>query len=158
MMSFMRPAAAGLVLSFAAAAHLVAAPPPAFRVAPFEADITVPIGHALVGGARIDAKQIVDPLFAKGFVLLAGPDGGAAEPIVVVALDWCQCNNDSYDRWREVLAAAAGTSRQRVMLAAVHQHDAPICDLRAQAILDAVGLQRSLCDAAFHERAVRRVA
>jgi hypothetical protein len=89
----------------------------AFRVAPFEADITIPIGHACMGGGVADAKEIVDPLFAKGFVLL-----GAGEPVVVVALDWCQCNNDSYDRWREALAEAAGTSLKRVMLATVHQH------------------------------------
>ena len=70
-----------------------------FRAAVFEADITIPVGHACMGGGVADAKEIVDPLFAKGFVLL-----GPAEPIVVVALDWCQCNNDSYDRWRDVLA------------------------------------------------------
>lgn len=54
---------------------------PEFRVATFEADITIPIGHACMGGGVADAKEIMDPLFAKGFVLL-----GAGEPIVVVAL------------------------------------------------------------------------
>ena len=73
---------------------------PDFRVATFQADITIPIGHACMGGGVADAKQILDPLFAKGFVLL-----GAGEPIVLVALDWCQCNNDSYDHWRSGLAA-----------------------------------------------------
>lgn len=53
-----------------------------FRAATFEADITIPIGHACMGGGVADAKQIVDPLFAKGFVLL-----GAGEPLVVVALE-----------------------------------------------------------------------
>ena len=107
-----------------------------FRVATFEADITIPIGHACMGGGVQDAKEIVDPLLAKGFVLL-----GAGKPIVVVALDWCQCNNDSYDRWRAGLAKATGTSNERVMLATVHQHDAPICDLTAQRLLDQHGLQ-----------------
>lgn len=125
-----------------------------FRVATFEADITIPIGHACMGGGIADAREVADPLYAKGFVLLA--DG--EKPVVVAALDWCQCNNDSYDRWREALSQAAGTSPQRVMLATVHQHDAPICDLRAQALLDEVGLQKSICDAAFHEQAVQRVA
>lgn len=124
-----------------------------FRVATFEADITIPIGHACMGGGVADAREIVDPLFAKGFVLL-----GAGQPIVVVALDWCQCNNDSYDRWRAVLANAAGTSPQRVMLATVHQHDAPICDLTAQRLLDAQGHPGWNCDPAFHERAVQRTA
>lgn len=123
------------------------------RVATFEADITIPIGHACMGGGVADAKEIVDPLFAKGFVLL-----GAGKPIVVVALDWCQCNNDSYDRWREALANAAGTSPRRVMLATVHQHDAPICDLTAQRLLDQHGLKGWNCDPEFHEQTVQRTA
>jgi hypothetical protein len=125
-----------------------------FRVATFQADITIPIGHACMGGGVANARSIVDPLFAKGFVLL--PED--AQPVVVVALDWCQANNDSYDRWREVLAAAAATSPVRVMLSTVHQHDAPITDLRAQAIMDTVGLEGSICDPAFHETAAQRVA
>ena len=124
-----------------------------FRAATFEADVTVPIGHACMGGGVADAKKIVDPLFAKGFVLL-----GAGEPIVVVALDWCRCNNDSYDRWREVLAEAAETSPRRVLLATVHQHDAPTCDLTAQKLLDQQGLKGYNCDPEFHEKAVQRTA
>jgi len=136
---------APLEKTFAAAAE--------FRVATFQADITIPLGHACMGGGVQDAKQIVDPLFAKGFVLL-----GAGEPIVVLALDWCQCNNDSYDRWRAGLAGAAGTSVERVMLATVHQHDAPICDLTAQSLLDQQGLKGWNCDPVFHEQAVQRTA
>jgi len=124
-----------------------------YRVAAFEADVTIPLGHACMGGGIADAKEIDDPLFAKGFVLL-----GAGEPIVLVALDWCQCNNDSYDRWRDVLAEAAGTVRRRVMLATVHQHDAPICDLTAQKLLDQYGLRGYNCDPVFHEKAVQRTA
>ena len=124
-----------------------------FRVTTFEADITIPIGHACMGGGVADAKEIVDPLFAKGFVLT-----GAGKPIVVIALDWCQCNNDSYDRWRDVLAEVAGTTRERVMLATVHQHDAPICDLTAQRLLDEKGLVGYNCDPEFHEVAVQRTA
>ncbi len=132
---------------------LAAAAPAEYRVATFEADVTIPIGHACMGGGVADAREIVDPLYAKGFVLL-GPD----RPIVVVALDWCQCNNDSYDRWRDALAEAAGTTRTRVMLATVHQHDAPICDLEAQRLLDQYGLKGWNCDPEFHERAVERTA
>lgn len=124
-----------------------------FRAATFEADITIPVGHACMGGGVTDAKRIVDSLFAKGFVLL-----GAGEPIVVAALDWCQCNNDSYDRWRAGLAEAAGTRAERVMLATVHQHDAPICDLTAQRLLDQHGLTNWNCDPVFHEQAVQRTA
>src|SRR3982750_1733177 len=88
-----------------------------FSVATFEADITIPVGHACMGGGIADAKTILDPLYAKGFGFL-----GAGEPVVVVALDWCQVNNRSYDRWRDALAEAAGTVPARVMLATVHQH------------------------------------
>jgi hypothetical protein len=137
-------------LALAGGTRVVAAE---YRVAVFEADITVPIGHACMGGGIADAKEIVDPLFAKGFVLL-----GAESPIVVIALDWCQCNNDSYDRWRDVLARAAGTTRKRVLLATVHQHDAPICDLTAQKLLDEYGLTGYNCDPKFHEEAVVRTA
>src|SRR5687767_3802997 len=61
---------------------------PGLRVATFEATITIPVGHACMGGGISDAREIIDPLFAKGFVLL-----GVDKPVVVVALDWCQCNN-----------------------------------------------------------------
>jgi len=124
-----------------------------FQVATFEADITISVGHACMGGGVADAREIADPLFAKGFVLL-----GAGQPVVVVALDWCQCNNESYDRWREGLARAAGTTPQRVMLATVHQHDAPICDLSAQRLLDEQGHPGWNCDPEFHAQAVRRTA
>ena len=124
-----------------------------YRVATFESDITIPLGHACMGGGVADAKEIVDPLFAKGFVLL-----GAGKPIVLIALDWCQCNNDSYDRWREVLAEAAGTTPERILLSTVHQHDAPICDLTAQKLLDEYGLKGYNCDPEFHEKAVQRTA
>ncbi|HOC54827.1 MAG TPA: hypothetical protein PKI20_04320 [Verrucomicrobiota bacterium] len=125
----------------------------AFHVATFEADITIPVGHACMGGGVADAREVADPLFAKGFVMF-----GAGKPVVVAALDWCQCNNDSYDRWREALAEAAGTVPKRVMLATVHQHDAPICDLAAQRLLDQHGLKGWNCDPEFHETAVRRAA
>src|SRR3954453_18619167 len=76
-----------------------------YRVATFEADVTIPIGHACMGGGIADAKAVLDPLFAKGFVPL-----GPGEPVVGVALDWCQLNNSAYDRWRQALADAAGTT------------------------------------------------
>ncbi len=154
-----------------AANRSAAASQQSWELATFEAEITIPVGHACMGGGVADAKEIVDPLWAKGFVLRptnAGKQDAADSrsvsrkaadfPLVVVALDWCQCNNDSYDRWREVLAEAAGTTRQRVFLATVHQHDAPICDLRAQELLDQVGRKGWNCDPEFHEQAVQRAA
>jgi hypothetical protein len=124
-----------------------------FQVATFSAEVTPPLGHALMGGGIAPAREVVDPLFAHGFVLL-----GPGKPIVLVAVDWCEIRNDAYDRWREALAEAAGTTRERVLVAALHQHDAPIADLTAQRLLDKHRAKGSICDLAFHEKAVQRVA
>ncbi len=123
------------------------------RLAWFRADVTVPIGHRLMGILPAKAARVADPLEARGFVLL-----GADAPIVWVAVDWCEIRNEAYDRWREVLAAAAGTEPSRVLVTSLHQHDAPVADLGAQRLLDGVGLPDELCDPKFHEDAVQRVA
>src|SRR5688500_14317833 len=102
------------VVSEARAADAASAPRQ-YRVATFQADVTIPVGHACMGGGIPDVNEIIDPLFAKGFVLL----GGSEQPVVVVAVDFCQLNNDAFDRWRAALAEAAGTAPQRVMLATV---------------------------------------
>jgi hypothetical protein len=124
----------------------------ALRIASFSADITIPLGHRCMGILPVKAERIDDPLEAHGFVWL-----GAGPPIVLVALDWCEVRNGAYDRWREALAQAAGTTRERVLVSCLHQHDAPVVDADAQALLDAQGLEKELCDPAFHERCVRRV-
>jgi hypothetical protein len=135
--------------AFAAAAS---APTP-LRIATFTADVTPPLGHALMGGGIAPAKEIVEPLYARGFVLL-----GAGEPIVLAAIDWCEIRNDAYERWREVLAGAAGTGTSRVLVTSLHQHDTPIADLTAQRLLDERKAEGSICDLDFHERAVQGVA
>jgi hypothetical protein len=127
---------------------------PRCQIATFRADVTIPLGHACMGGGISAAKEIVDPLFANGVVLLLGQD----RPIVFLAVDWCEIRNDAYDHWREAMAEAAGTSRDRVLLASVHQHDAPVIDYEAQRLLDEVGLDKSLCDVAFAKECVVRVA
>ena len=123
-----------------------------FAVAPFSAEVTVPIGHGMMGGLW-KAKSVADPLYAKGVVMLGGE-----KPVVLVSVDWCEIRNESYDRWREALAKAAGTTRERVLVSAIHQHDAPVTDLAAQRMLKARKLEGSICDLAFHEKAVQRVA
>lgn len=128
------------------------AAPPEFRLATFHADVTVPLGHGMMGGAWT-AKRVADPLEARGLVLL----GGTA-PVVLVAVDWCEIRNDAYERWQTALAAAAGTSRERVLVTCVHQHDAPVADLTAERLLRAAKRPGSVCDPEFHERAVARVA
>lgn len=124
-----------------------------YRLASFRADVTVPMGHRLMGILPVKAERVADPLEARGFVLL-----GNDAPIVWVAVDWCEIRNEAYDRWREALAEAAGTKPERVIVTCLHQHDAPVADLGAQKLLDAVGMQKQLCDPAFHEECVQRVA
>ncbi len=122
-----------------------------FRLASFSADITPPVGTPVLNGVR--SRSVADPLFAKGLVLL-----GTAEPIVVVALDWCEIRNESYERWRSVLAKAAGTTRERVLVSCVHQHDAPYVDIGAQQLLKAHRVDGGLCDPKSNEEALRNVA
>lgn len=125
----------------------------AFQVAPFHAEVTIPLGHACMGGGISQATEIVDPLYANGLVLL-GPE----KPLVFLAVDWCEIRNDAYDHWRDAMAEAAGTTRECVLLACVHQHDAPVVDYEAQRILDEAGLPKSLCDTEFAKACVERVA
>jgi hypothetical protein len=106
-----------------------------------------------MGGGIAPAKEIVDPLFTHGFILL-----GAGDPIAVVAVDWCEIRNDAYDQWRQAIADAIGTRRERVLLSCLHQHDAPIADLTAQKMLDDAKAAGSICDLAFHEKTIKRIA
>ena len=124
-----------------------------FRLATFSADITIPLGHRCMGILETKAQRIADPLEARGFVLL-----GKETPIVFVALDWCEVRNGAYDLWRDTLANAAKTTRDRVLVCSLHQHDAPVIDTEAQAMLDSVGLVGELFDVPFHQDCLVRVA
>ncbi len=124
-----------------------------FHLATFSADVTVPLGHPLMGGGIAPAREIIDPLFARGLVFF-----GSGLPIVLAVVDWCEIRNDAYFRWRDVLADAAGTIPSRVLVSSVHVHDAPVADLTAERILRESGATGSVCDPAFHEIAVQRVA
>ena len=66
-----------------------------------------------MGGAWL-SKSIADPLEAHGLVVL-----GVGKPVVFVAVDWCEIRNDAYDRWRDALAEAAGTTAERVLVTAL---------------------------------------
>ena len=126
-----------------------------WMLARFSADVTPPIGHPCMGGGIAPASRIVDRLEAIGFVLGGGT---LARPVVVLALDWCELRNDAYDRWREVLARTARTDLEHVLVTTVHQHDAPIADLRAQRMLEDNQVRGFICNRAFCELMVQRVA
>ena len=128
--------------------------PKTFQLATFSADVTIPIGHPCMGGGIAPAAVIVDPLEARGIVFMQEGE----PPIVIVAVDWCEIRNDAYERWRDVLAEAAGTDRKRILVSSVHQHDAPVADLEAERILREHKVTGSLCDPAFHKTTVQGVA
>jgi len=135
-----------------ASGHLAGAEP-TYRIAPFSTEVTPPVGHPLMGGGVAPAQKIDDPLFVHGLVLLGGD-----KPIVLAAVDWCEIRNDAYDRWRTVLAEAAGTTADRALVCSVHQHDAPIADLEAQRLLEKHKSAGRICDLGFHEKTLERVA
>ena len=117
----------------------------------FKIDATIPLGHRCMGILPAKSKSISDGLELHGFVLL-----GQEPPIVVVAIDWCEIRNQSYDTWRSRLAKVAGTQPERVLISSLHQHDAPVIDSGAQDLLDQVGLHNELYDRSFHEEVLTR--
>ena len=123
------------------------------RIAPFEADITPPIGAPLCDALVPPAKQIDDPLLARGLVII--PDG---KPIVLCALDWVGIGNAGHDAFRDALAKAVGTTRDRVCVHCLHQHDAPGCDFLADELLAPFKLQDRLFDTAFARKAMERTS
>src|SRR5258707_14944247 len=79
------------------------------KIALFQADVTPPVGAPLCDALVPPAREIVDRLSARGIVLLS-----SGKPIVLCALDWVGIGNSGYDEFREALAKAAGTTRERV--------------------------------------------
>lgn len=130
-----------------------AASEPQFSIAVFQADVTPPLGSPLCDGLVRPAEKIVDPLSARGVVLL-----GAGKPVVLCAVDWVGIGNGGHDAWREALAEAAGTTADRVNVHSLHPHDAPGCDFTAEDLLAARGLGDKLFHVAFARQAIERTA
>lgn len=123
------------------------------KIAAFEADVTPPIGAPLCDALVPPTKEIVDKLQARGIVLLT-----AEKPIVLCAIDWVGIGNGGFDEFRDGLAEAAGTTRERVAVHCLHQHDAPGCDFAADELLIPHGLGNKLFDVAFARLSIRRIA
>lgn len=104
------------------------------HLAPFRFDVTPPMGHSLCGGWIKPVVGVDDPLEAIGFVLL-----GSGKPIVLCVVDWTGLLNEAHIQWREALAAAAGTTPDRVTVHCVHQHNAPFACLESERIVLAQG-------------------
>jgi hypothetical protein len=120
------------------------------RVGVFEIDATPPIGSPV---AYAYARSIVDSLKAKGIVILSDE-----APVVLCSVDWIGIANEGQDAWRESLAQAAGTTKDRVSVHTVHQHDGVSCDFTVEGILDEYGLGGWKSDTSFLRCTIRSAA
>lgn len=123
------------------------------RIATFEADVTPPLGTPLCDALVPPAKEIVDPLSARGVILFTND-----KPIVLCAVDWVGIGNSGHTAFRDALAKAAGTTRERVCVHCLHQHDAPGCDFEADDLLAKHKLGGKLFDPEAARKAIDRVA
>ena len=122
-------------------------------IATFQCDATPPVGSVLCHGNVPPAEKIVDPLTARGIILLANE-----QPILLCAVDWVGISNAAHDLWRETLARAVGTTMDRVSVHALHQHDAPGVDFTAGSLLANCGLGGKMYHEAFSQKAIDRAA
>jgi hypothetical protein len=126
--------------------------PVGLRIATFDVDATPPVGSMMAYDKVLRHDDL--PLRCRGIVLL-----GAGEPIVLCALDWIGFANEGHDAFRDALAKAAGTTRERVAAHCLHQHDAPECDLGAERLLREVNApDLGRFDSTFPRQVMERAA
>ncbi len=123
------------------------------RIATFKADVTPPIGAPLCLGLVQPVKKVVDPLSARGIVLLTDQ-----KPIVLCAVDWVLINNGTHDAWVQALAKAANTTPERVSVHSLHQHDAPGVDHTAEELLTQVSMGGMMFDHKSAREAMEKTA
>lgn len=124
------------------------------KIATFRVDVTPPMGHPMCGGWITPATTVDDGLEALGLVIT-----GAGAPIVLCAVDWTGILNTAHVAWRTAIAAAVGTSPDRVAVQCVHQHDAPfVCLIAKELCRGKPGLEQAVVDLAFFEKAKSAVA
>jgi hypothetical protein len=120
------------------------------RIAIFDVDATPPVGSNLTYDPMINSWDL--GLRAKGIVIL-----GAGEPIVMCSVDWIGIANDSQDEFKRVMAEAAGTIPSRVIIHAIHQHDAPSSDFGAENMLKAAGLSTLAFEGSYARDLIQRL-
>jgi len=126
--------------------------PAGLKIATFDVDATPPVGSMMAYDKVLRQDDL--PLRCRGIVLL-----GADEPIVLCALDWIGLANEGHDAFRDALAKAAGTTRERVAAHCLHQHDAPECDLGAERLLKEVNAaDPGRFDSTFARQVMERAA
>jgi hypothetical protein len=120
-------------------------------LAAFDVDATPPPGSMLAYDKVINTWDL--GLRARGIVLI-----GNDKPVVLCSVDWIEINNESQDVFKQVLAEAAGTVPQRVVIHTVHQHDAPMCDFSAEKMLKEAGIDPGSYESTFQREVLKRLA
>lgn len=126
---------------------------PSLQIATFQCDVTPPAGSPLCFGFVRPAEKVVDPLSARGLILITDED-----PVVLCTVDWVAIANGAHDAWREALADAVGTTVDRVSVHVLHNHDAPGVDFSAAEILAVYGHRGTLFDDGSARQAIKRAA
>ena len=117
----------------------------------FDVDATPSVGSELTY-QQMEASWDLS-LRARGVVLF-----GAGDPIVLCAVDWIGIANESQEAFKEALAAAAGTTPDRVEVHTVHQHDAPICDFTSEKICIEKGIDPGPFEGSFQRQVIATLA
>ena len=120
------------------------------KVGVFRINASPPIGSPV---AYAPARKIVDPLWARGVVILSDE-----KPVVLCSVDWLGIANEGLEAWQKALAKAARTSVDRVSVHAVHQHDGLRCDFTTARILKEYGLEGEFYDVALLKSIIKNVA
>lgn len=120
------------------------------RVGTFEVDASPKIGGPL---AYDPTKEITSPLSCRGVVLLS-----EQPPVVLCTVDWLGIANGANEKFRASLAAAVGTTADRVAVHTLHQHDAPRCDLTAAEILEPFGQSAPHFDVPLIEQVIKNAS
>jgi len=120
------------------------------KLATFDVDATPPVGSSLTYDPMINSWDL--GLRAKGIVIM-----GAGEPIVMCSVDWIGISNDSQDEFKRIMAEAAGTLPSRVVVHAIHQHDAPTSDFGAENMLKTAGLSTLAFEGGYARDLIQRL-
>ena len=120
------------------------------KIATFDVDATPPVGSSLTYDPMVNNWDL--GLRAKGIVIL-----GAGQPIVMCSVDWIGISNDSQDEFKRIMAEAAGTISSRVVVHAIHQHDAPASDLGAEKLLLNAGLNPIAFEGTYTRDLIKRL-
>jgi hypothetical protein len=121
-------------------------------IATFDVDATPPLGSPM---AYDPVKRLDELTLRCRGIALWGND----KPIVLCAVDWIGIANESQDAFRDALAQAVGTTRERVAVHALHQHDAPGTDFTAEKLIQELGLTNyGRFKGDFHREVIRRAA